>query len=49
MIDEIAALSSLHQHPPGVIFIELKKHDKPWLFNLDEYDESRFYKPVAST
>lgn len=47
MIDEIATLLTLHQHPMGVVFIEIKRHERPWLFNLDEYDDSKFYKSIT--
>ena len=44
--DEIATLLSLPQAPPGVIFIEVRRGDRPWLFSLDEYDDKKFYKSI---
>ena len=46
MIDEIATLIMVNQSP-GTIFIEVYKHDKPWLFNIDEHDDAKFYKSVT--
>ena len=46
-MDEIACLLALPQASPGVVFIEIKRHEKPWLFNLDEHDDSKFYKSVT--
>ena len=31
----------------GTVFIEIYKHEKPWLFNIDEHDDSKFYKSIT--
>ena len=44
-MDEIAGLLNIVQ---GVVFIEIRRHERPWLFSLDEYDENRFYRSVTT-
>lgn len=36
LIDEIAILGSITQ---AVVFIEIRKPNKPWLFNINNHDE----------
>ena len=47
-MDEIAALLS-SEGPPGAIFIEVKRGERPWLFSLDEFDDPKFYKSVLQS
>ena len=46
LLDEIASLILINQSN-GTMFIEVMKQEKPWLFNIDEHDDSKFYKSVT--